>query len=146
MLVFSFGGVEELDAVAQIEASSFRSGWTREALWQDLQLSWSRLLVGRVFGEIVVFCNYWVVGDEIQILNVATHPAHRRRGYAAELLRYLIGSSGDISSLTLEVRRSNEAARALYARLGFETVGVRQKYYTDNQEDAILMTLSVQKT
>ena len=142
MLVIAFGTQRELEAVTYIESLSFGSGWTRESFEQDLQLSWSRLVVAWLGEELVAFCNYWVVADEVQILNVATHPAHRRRGIARQLLVYIIEQAAQqqIASLTLEVRKGNYAAQALYESLGFLKVGERPRYYSDNQEAAVLMT------
>jgi ribosomal-protein-alanine N-acetyltransferase len=134
---------DELDLVAEIESLSMGSGWTREAFVQDFALSWSRLYVACIDDEVVAFCNYWIVVDEVQILNVATHPAHRRRGLAERLLQQIIADalSQRLASLTLEVRKSNLSAQSLYQKLGFQKVGERPRYYIDNQEAAILMTL-----
>jgi ribosomal-protein-alanine N-acetyltransferase len=151
MLLIELGSLEELEAVAYIESLSFGSdvghagSWTKESFEQDLQLSWSRLLIARLNGEVVAFCNYWVVADEIQILNVATHPAHRRKGIARQLLEFIIqlAPQQSIATLTLEVRKGNVSAQALYYKLGFLKVGERPRYYNDNQEDAVLMTLIV---
>jgi [ribosomal protein S18]-alanine N-acetyltransferase len=151
MLVIALGTQQELEAVAHIEALAFGTNnthtgrWTRESFAQDLQLSWSRLLVARLGEEIVAFCNYWVVADEIQILNVATHPTHRRQGVAQQLLGHIIAQAAQqqVNSLTLEVRKGNDSAQALYEKLGFRKVGERPKYYSDNQESAVLMTLTL---
>ena len=155
MLVIAVGTRLELDAVAHIEALSFGSGllnkplhaggWTRESFEQDLQLSWSRLMVARLEDKIVAFCNYWVVVDELQILNIATHPTYRRQGVASQLLVHIIEQAAQqkLQSLTLEVRKGNHSAQALYHKLGFLRVGERPKYYSDNQEAAVLMTLAL---
>ena len=93
--------------------------------------------------EVVAFCHYWLVVDEIQVMNIATHPTHRRRGLAQALLIHLLREEREVASLTLEVRKSNEAAQSLYEKMGFRKVGARSKYYSDNQEDAVLMTLTL---
>jgi [ribosomal protein S18]-alanine N-acetyltransferase len=151
MLVITVGTRQELEAVASIESLSFGAGashagrWTKESFEQDLQLSWSRLVIARLGEEIVAFCNYWVVADEIQILNVATHPTYRRQGVAQQLLVHIIEEAMQqkLASLTLEVRKGNDPAQALYQKLGFIKVGERSKYYSDNQEAAVLMTLTL---
>jgi [ribosomal protein S18]-alanine N-acetyltransferase len=135
---------EDLDAIAALEAAAFGSPWSREALAKDAELAWSRQVVARrSSGEIVAFCNYWIVADEIHILNVATHPGHRRRGHARRVLERVISDAqaARCRYLTLEVRRSNAAAQALYAGLGFRQVGLRPRYYADNDEDAAIMLL-----
>jgi ribosomal-protein-alanine N-acetyltransferase len=75
--------------------------------------------------------------DEIEILNVAVDPASRRRGIGRSLIRELIGKSP--GTVFLEVRQSNIAARKLYHSLGFEVAGVRQDYYSQPMESAIVM-------
>lgn len=113
----------------------------------ELSREWARLVVfcPTPSGSPVAFINYWVVRDEIHILNVATHPTQRRRGFATRLLTWIIDPavSDGARYVTLEVRRSNEGALALYRRFGFEAIGIRPRYYVDNNEDAILMLLSL---
>jgi ribosomal-protein-alanine N-acetyltransferase len=96
---------------------------------------------------VVGFCNYWVVADpagragEVHILAIATHPDHRRAGIGAALLdRALVeGRAHGCAIATLEVRRGNVPAIAMYERAGFRTVHVRSRYYQDNGEDALVM-------
>jgi ribosomal-protein-alanine N-acetyltransferase len=80
------------------------------------------------------------VADEVEVLFVATHPAHRRRGLARRLLAHALGEAAadGASAALLEVRRSNQGARALYESLGFTAVGERLRYYDDG-EDALLL-------
>lgn len=93
----------------------------------------------QVVGLIVV----WLIMDEAHIATIATHPDFRQRGIARRLLAESLRHSQQrqATSATLEVRASNLAAQELYARFGFEVVGRRRRYYRDNQEDALLMTL-----
>ncbi len=90
------------------------------------------------------FLSVWHVADELHVLNLVTHPAHRRRGLARalmnELLIYARGHA--VRRLLLEVRRSNRAAIALYRSLSFAAVGVRVRYYRDD-EDAVEMALAL---
>ena len=92
-------------------------------------------------GFLVAFGNYWLVADEIHLLNLATHPLARRAGHASRLLAHIIefGRQHDCRIVTLEVRRSNAGAIALYEAFGFRSAGVRRRYYQDNGEDAIVM-------
>ncbi|GAV21451.1 ribosomal-protein-alanine N-acetyltransferase [Mariprofundus micogutta] len=82
--------------------------------------------------------------DEVQIMQIAVADSWRRQGLAAAMSEYLLQCSGPVQQVTLEVRVSNRAARALYARLGFEEVGLRKKYYAPDaagiSEDALLMS------
>jgi len=139
--------LDELDDVVEIERLCFPVPWTRQAFADELARPWARLevLSHRATGRVVAFCNYWVVADEVQILNVAVHPAWRRRGLAARLVGHMVDQArrGKARVLSLEVRVSNHAAVGLYRRFGFREVGLRPKYYADNGEDALLMDLEL---
>jgi ribosomal-protein-alanine N-acetyltransferase len=135
----------DLDAVEEIERLSFPAPWTRQAFIEELDRPWARLdvLLRATTRRAVAFSNYWIVADELHILNVAVHPTERRRGHADRLLGHILEEARrtQVRVLSLEVRVSNQAAVALYRRLGFREVGVRPKYYANNGEDALLMDL-----
>jgi ribosomal-protein-alanine N-acetyltransferase len=133
------------EEILEIEAASVDRHSSKESLLQELQLSWSRIVVGLVENKVVAFCNYWIVSDEIQILYIATHLKNRRNGYAKQLLTFIIQNRPEeVSLFTLEVRHSNSSAQSLYKSLGFTNVGLRKKYYKD-KEDAVLMNLVIEK-
>lgn len=92
--------------------------------------------------RVVGYLGLWFQIGEGHIVAVATHPDHRRRGIGemlvAEALRLSEGHGEDC--VTLEVRLSNTSAQDLYQKYGFERVGVRRRYYTDNNEDGVIMT------
>ena len=92
---------------------------------------------------ILAYGGYWLMGDEVHIVTLATHPRYRRRGLSERLLLQMIDEcrARGARIVTLEVRVSNHAAQKLYAKLGFVEVGRRRAYYHDNGEDALLMTL-----
>jgi ribosomal-protein-alanine N-acetyltransferase len=131
----------DLDAIDTIEQLSFPAPWPKATFAGELQREWARIDVGRVAGEVVAFNNYWIVTTELHILAIATHPQVRGRGYGAQLLDHAIAEAiaTGCSLATLEVRRSNTAAIALYERAGFRTVHVRARYYQDDGEDALVM-------
>lgn len=140
----------DLDAIDEIEQHSFKTPWPRETFRAELEREWARIDVARLDGRIVAFCNYWLVipqgasppdGGELHILAIATHPDYRGRGYAAQLLAHVldVARTAGCSLATLEVRRSNKPAIALYERAGFRTVHVRAGYYQDDNEDALVM-------
>ena len=137
----------DLDAVENIERLSSPAPWPRQAFVDELCRPWARLEVLRhaATGRVVAFCNYWLVADELHLLNVAVHPEARRRGHAARLLRHVREQAvqGKARVISLEVRVSNLAAAALYRKLGFREVGLRPKYYADSGEDALLMDLQL---
>lgn len=135
----------DLDAVDEIEQHSFKSPWPRDTFKAELLREWARLDVGRLAGKLVTFCNYWLVTTELHILAIATHPDYRGRGLARQLLEHVLGvaRATGCSLATLEVRRSNHPAIALYEGAGFKTVHVRARYYQDDNEDALVMLRAI---
>jgi ribosomal-protein-alanine N-acetyltransferase len=91
---------------------------------------------------VVGFCSLWRVVDELHINNLAVAPPYRRAGVATSLLAHTMGEGARLGAVraTLEVRRSNEAARRLYERFGFSVMGVRRAYYTKPVEDALVLS------
>ncbi len=140
---------DEVDAVHEIERLSQPSPWPRTVFVEELSREWARLVVVREphggAATVVAFANYWLVRDEVHLLNLAVHPARRRRGLARRLMDHLLefARSHRCHYLTLEVRRSNAAAIALYEAYGFRPAGVRPRYYQDSREDAIVMALEL---
>jgi [ribosomal protein S18]-alanine N-acetyltransferase len=104
----------------------------------------------RVFGEdttsskeyIIGIAGFWIMVDEAHITTVATRNAFRRQGVGERLLLEIIEMAAKLHAdvVTLEVRVSNKQAQALYEKYGFQKVGIRRAYYTDNGEDAVIMT------
>src|SRR5256885_7504703 len=124
----------DLEAVLQIERASFVNPWTREMYLAELEnRGVSFCFVARDSAQQVVgFCSFWRVLDELHINNLAVMPDFRRGGAASALLAYVLKEGARLGArrATLEVRRSNEAARTLYERFGFIVAGVRRGYYT----------------
>jgi ribosomal-protein-alanine N-acetyltransferase len=89
----------------------------------------------RLFGYLI--CSRYA--DDWHIMNIAVDPSARRRGLATALLEELFASAGRDRAYTLEVRTSNGPAIALYERFGFQPAGVRERYYQDTNEDALIM-------
>jgi ribosomal-protein-alanine N-acetyltransferase len=135
--------LDELDAVLAIEEASFTNPWTREMYLSELdRTDASAVYLARASqGEIVGFCSFWRVLDELHINNLAVAPDRRRAGVASALLRSVLaeGARRGARSVLLEVRRSNDAARELYSRMGFSVVAVRHGYYSHPEEDALVL-------
>jgi ribosomal-protein-alanine N-acetyltransferase len=133
----------DLDAVLAIEAASFTSPWTREMYEAELENTGVSFcyLARDESGTPVGFCSFWRVLDELHINNLAVLPENRRRGVGTALLNFVLelGRSLGARRATLEVRRSNDAARQLYERLGFTAAGVRRAYYSNPVEDALVL-------
>ena len=140
-------GRDDVDAVMEVERLSFSAPWSLEAIHEEMARAWARIDVVRdaADGTIVAFANYWLVSDELHILNIATHPRARRLGYATRLLAHMIEVARQVPCrlMTLEVRRSNAAAQRLYRRFAFRAVGVRPNYYAEDNEDAVVMLLEL---
>jgi ribosomal-protein-alanine N-acetyltransferase len=137
---------EDLDAVAALEAESFTNPWTREMLERELRQSdVARVYVLRLpTHRVAAFCACWLLFDELHINTIAVHPQLRRQGLATELMTRLlaIAAAEGAHRALLEVRRSNTVAQRLYESLGFRVAGVRRNYYTQPEEDALLLTRS----
>ncbi len=135
---------DDLEEVLAIESQCFDDPWPPEVFRAELRHCWSHCRVLRKGGAnspIVGYLVFWSVADEAHVLNVAVDPAERRRTYGSQLVDHLRQHASDSGArfITVEVRRSNEAATKLYNKSGFRPVGVRPKYYQDNGEDAIVM-------
>ena len=140
-LEFAPATATDLDVIDEIEQHSFPKPWPRSTFEAELLREWARLDVVRSDGRIVGFCNYWIVSTEVHVLAIATHADLRGRGIATALLDHVLAAGRDAGCLlaTLEVRRSNRAAIALYERAGFKLTHVRARYYQDDGEDALVM-------
>lgn len=136
-------GPADLDDIMAILEASFPAPWSRAMMAEELHRPVAQVWVLRPSpGERVdAFVDFWRVADEIHVLNVATRPDARRRGHARRLMQAVLdhGRATRAPITTLELRKGNAPARALYASLGFEPLGVRPRYYADNEEDAVVM-------
>ena len=133
----------DLDEVMAIERASFSRPWSPGFFLQELQVPCARSLLAVLGGKIVGYIVYWLLADSVDIHNLAVHPDYRRRGVGRFLLQAVIDEAKGRRSgkVTLEVRKSNEAAQRLYHSLGFVARGVRKGYYSDDGEDALAMVL-----
>lgn len=133
----------DLEQVLAIELQSFDDPWPAEVFRAELRHCWSHCRVLRR-GDVPAILGYlvfWSVADEVHLLNVAVDPVERKHHYGTALLDYLRAFAVEQTArfITLEVRRSNAAALVLYEHAGFRPVGVRPRYYANNDEDAIVM-------
>jgi ribosomal-protein-alanine N-acetyltransferase len=136
----------DLRQIIEIERLAFDNPWRRDSFLRELSLPFSRTIVAVTTNDtteaIVGYLCRWLVADECHILNVAVHPATRRAGIGARLMEDAIAEAKREKArfVTLEVRRSNVAARSLYRKLNFEERRLRKNYYGSG-EDAIVMEL-----
>ena len=135
--------LDDVAAVHEIEQLSFRTPWPAYAFEQELKGNrLARYVVARAGDRVVGFAGIWMMVDEAHITTFGVHPDWRRQAIGRQLLLNLAEISIAIGAhrMTLEVRESNEVAQALYAAFGFEVLGRRRAYYTDDGEDALIMT------
>jgi len=133
----------DLLTVHEIERLSFSSPWPSHAFEQELASNhMARYLVARLGERVVAFAGLWLMFDEAHITTFAVHPDWRRQRIAQRLMVGILELSLDVGAarMTLEVRVSNQAAQTLYQRFGFVITGRRPRYYTDDGEDALIMT------
>jgi ribosomal-protein-alanine N-acetyltransferase len=145
-LSFRFMTLDDVDAVYELEQLSFTTPWPRDAFVNELTLNQNARYVVAVEGErVVAYCGMWIVLDEAHITNIAVHPDCRGRKIGERLMRQMMGLAYLLGarSMTLEVRPSNTIARSMYAKLGFAEHGRRKHYYSDNNEDAIIMWVTL---
>lgn len=139
--------VEDIDQVKKIEAESFTLPWTEDIYQKELtENNYAYYYVIAINQQIIGFCGVWIVVDEAQITNIAISSRYRGHGYGASLFQYVINQAilaGSVR-LSLEVRISNIIAQKLYRKFGLKPAGIRKNYYTDNNEDAIVMWVNLQ--
>ena len=147
--------VDELAGVLAVEEASYNNPWTFAMFSQELErpeMAYIFVVRGATSGGgapsrpgetgyIAGYCSIWLVRGEVHINNLAVGPAWRRRGAARALLRRVLSEGQRLGAqrATLEVRRSNNVSRQLYAAAGFEMSGVRPRYYTHPTEDALVL-------
>jgi ribosomal-protein-alanine N-acetyltransferase len=146
-LLIRRAGLADVKAIWAIEQLSFPTPWSRWSFLGELGHRNSHTLVAgppppqpwQTWGYLI----FWVVLEEMHLLNLAVHPDYRRRGIARRLLADGLAQARTLGAelAWLEVRPSNRAARALYKSFGFKEVGRRRHYYDDTKEDALLLTL-----
>ncbi len=135
--------VDDIADVHEIERASFPVPWPAYAFRQELEMNrLARYVIARAADETVGYGGIWLMVDEAHITTFAVLPSWRRQGVGGSLMVELMRVATEVGArvATLEVRISNAAARGLYGRFGFRPAGVRPRYYSDNGEDALIMT------
>lgn len=145
------GTIAALGDILTIEEACFSAPWTRKMLEAEFSGNpFAHFLVARQQGEgegragaIVGYLCYWIVFEEVRLMNLAVIQSMRHRGIARSLVRTALetGLAHSAHRAVLEVRASNHAAQCLYQSLNFRRVAVRPKYYNNPMEDAVLMEL-----
>ncbi len=144
--------LDDLNEVIEIEQLSFPTPWSKDLFLQQLHSEFSKVFLTKSNSlgkpQVLGFICIWFVAGEMHILNLACLPAFRRQGIAAALLEHGLFFSFmmNMKKVFLEVRESNYEALSLYKKYWFRPTGIRKGYYTDTQEDAIVMTLEMESS
>lgn len=131
-----------IPAVLRIEGRVYPRPWSAGLFLSELAQKTSRsYFIARSRGRLVGYCGVMLLGDEGHVTNIAVDPDHHRNKIGTRLMLTLIEEARrrGARSMTLEVRRANTGAQAMYRRFGFQTVGVRRGYYVETGEDAYIM-------
>ena len=132
---------DHVSQVAQLERECFHDPWSENSIASELNNPLSLWLVAVDGQQVAGYVGSQSVMGEADMMNIAVSSKFRRMGIAQELVERLVKllREKDVYSLTLEVRASNEPAKALYSKLGFEQVGRRPNYYRNPKEDALIL-------
>ncbi len=136
---------DDVDEIYEIEKKSFSMPWSKASFYQEINdNSAAYYYVVGVDDTLVGYMGIWKILDEGHITNVAIDPDYRGKGYSKQLVSYVLGEMKklEVHMFTLEVRESNIIAQELYSKFGFSVEGRRKKYYTDTNEDALLMWMN----
>ena len=133
---------EDIPEIAALEKQCFTLPWSEKSFRDEMANKLAIYHVAKDNGACVGYAGFWNVSGEGDVTNVAVLPEYRRRGVGSSLVAEMVKTAENLKLelLTLEVRKSNVAAQKLYEKFGFEILGERKRYYSDNGEDAYIMT------
>lgn len=132
---------QDIDQVSELDRLSFSSPWSKEIFYREIENPYAHYFVLDNKSEIIGYAGMWIVMEDAQITNIAIHPDYRRNKLGEKLFQHIFyyAMQAGVRRLSLEVRVSNIAAQRLYRKFGLVPGGIRKNYYTDNQEDALVM-------
>ncbi|MDX8363304.1 ribosomal protein S18-alanine N-acetyltransferase [Cytobacillus sp. IB215316] len=144
--LFRLMNVEDIENVLKVEEASFATPWSKDIFLSEINNNkYAHYIVAEENGLVIGYCGAWIIIDEAHITNVALLPEYRGRKLGEAMLKQLVDFAKALGAktMTLEVRVSNIIAQSLYRKLGFNDGGIRKNYYTDNQEDALIMWVNI---
>jgi ribosomal-protein-alanine N-acetyltransferase len=150
-VTFDVMTLDDVPLVGVLERVCFTAPWSDETFRSELRHNPRSFYyvvrpaeAASELPPIMAYGGYWILGDEAHIVTLASHPDYRQQSLGEYVLLHLIDRARQaaVEAMTLEVRASNYPAQRLYEKWGFQTVGVRKRYYRDNGEDGLVMTLS----
>ncbi|MBD1224650.1 ribosomal protein S18-alanine N-acetyltransferase [Virgibacillus halodenitrificans] len=136
----------DVDAVMEVENATFSTPWTTDIFYQELvDNDYAHYFVMEADKKIIGYVGLWLVIDDAQITNIAIMPGYRGNKLGEKLFEFTIQQILLLGGtrLSLEVRKSNTIAQRMYRKFGLVPGGIRKNYYTDNQEDAIVMWVNL---
>jgi ribosomal-protein-alanine N-acetyltransferase len=138
----------DLADVLAIEQASFPTPFTLNLFRMELNLNVAHLFVARKQQKIVGYIDFWRVGPEAHLITIGVDPKARKHGVGSKLVAFMLEDvkRNRVESVSLDVRPTNAAALKLYEKFGFRQVGVRKKYYQDNDEDALVLGLALKES
>lgn len=132
---------KDLKQVLEVERLCFEQPYNRAIFLQELKISSAQLWVVPYRKRIIAYIDFWNVAGEMELVSIAVHPKYTGKGVGPYLMKQMLryGKKHQAHSIILDVRTSNQRAQKLYRKFGFLQVGLRKRYYSDNQEDALIM-------
>lgn len=128
--------------IHKLEKLCFQNPWSFDSLFTDVCLNnITAYVVAENEGDVIAYAGVWIICGEAHVTNIAVHPLWRKKGLGRKMVNVLedIARKNAAEEISLEVRQSNQPAISLYSSEGFETIGVRNKYYTQPTENALIM-------
>ncbi|WP_195986291.1 ribosomal protein S18-alanine N-acetyltransferase [Clostridium sp. D53t1_180928_C8] len=140
---YSLMNESHINDVYELSKECFAIPWTLDSINNELNNPLAKYVIAKDLStkEVIGFVGVWIIAGEGDITNIAVNPKYRKKGIASELLINLFKmcKTFNCEDITLEVRASNIPAQNLYKKFGFKKEGLRKGYYSDNNEDAIIM-------
>ncbi|SDZ43045.1 [SSU ribosomal protein S18P]-alanine acetyltransferase [Bacillus sp. 166amftsu] len=137
---------DDIAQIVVIEEASFATPWTADAFYRELTMNeYAHYVVLEKDDMVIGYCGLWIIIDESHITNIAILPEYRGQKLGDALLKEVMDQAREmgVKTMTLEVRVSNEVAKQLYRKYGFQNGGIRKRYYTDNYEDGLVMWVNI---
>ncbi|MBH5320023.1 ribosomal protein S18-alanine N-acetyltransferase [Paenibacillus sp. GSMTC-2017] len=141
-IIYRLMTLEDIPAIIAIEQEAFTSPWTTEAFTNELTNNmFAKYMVMEEEGMLLGYGGMWIIMDEAHITNIAIRSDRRGYGLGHKLLEQLQRTAVFFGAvkMTLEVRVTNALAQHIYRKFGFQSSGIRPRYYSDNDEDALIM-------
>jgi ribosomal-protein-alanine N-acetyltransferase len=137
--------IGDVDQVIEVDKASFSTSWTPDIFYQEIsENKYAHYYIVEIAGHIIGYAGAWIVYEDAQITNIAIKPEYRGKKIGQKLFQFMLqlAKVAGAERLSLEVRATNVIAQRMYRKFGLVPGGIRKNYYTDNNEDAIVMWVS----